>query len=96
MVESPDAYLADFNRLAGLFGGVTNKATCFYSGVTRKRAQSTVCNNCRLPSAARLDALSQVLGRERAVLVDDGVLGAAAAVVTHRIWLEGVQKKFVF
>ena len=75
--ESPDVYLADLRRLASLFGGIPDKALAcaFVAGLPDSvRGQ--------LRSAARLDSLSlsQVLGRARAVLFDEGVVGAVAVV----------------
>ena len=70
-------YLADLRRLAGLFGGVPDKAlACAFIAGLPDSVRS------QLRAAARLDTLtlSQVLGRARAVLVDDGIMGAAAAI----------------
>lgn len=66
--ETPDVYLADLRRLAGLFGGVSERALlcAFVAGMPDNVRQL-------LRAGARMEELSigQVLSRARAVLADE-------------------------
>ena len=76
--ESPDVFLADLRRLATLFGGVSDRALvcAFVSGLP-----DTVRHAVRAGSRAEALDLPGVLSRARAVLSDECVAAAAAAVV---------------
>lgn len=79
--EAVDVYLADLRRLATLFGGMTEDGVgcAFIAGLPE-----TVRRTLRAGSRMEKMDVSELLTRARAVLVEEDVVFAAAAVTGHQ------------
>lgn len=78
--ESVDVFLSDLRRLALLFGGLSDAGLicAFVAGLPE-----SVRHTLRAGSRVESLSLTEVLGRARALLADEGCTGAVAAAPRH-------------